>query len=199
MTFWTSLGADPKRQYRFQVTIAGMGQGSATYYIKSVQKPGLKISSKEHMYLGHKFNYPGLVSWDPQDLPIKMIDPVTPDSAANLSAIIQAAGYVVPKDANSLITVSKQRSVQSLGGVVIRVLDETGDPLETWAFQNAYISGVKFGDLDYSKEDLSEVELTIRYDWCELTTRTPADPAPLAQVAATIPGPADGSKRFDPK
>lgn len=199
MTFWTSLGADPKRQHRFQVTISGMGAGSATYYIKSVKKPGLKIASKEHMYLGHKFNYPGLVSWDPQDLPIKMIDPVTPDSAANLSAIIQASGYIIPRDANSLRTVSKQRSVQSTGTIVISVLNENGDPIEKWTLQNAYISGIDFGDLDYSKDDLSEVSITVRYDWCELFTANSADAVSLTQLQATTATPPDLNTRFKPE
>lgn len=199
MTFWTSIGADPKRQYRFQVTIAGMGVGSATYYIKSVTKPGLKVSSKEHMYLGHKFYYPGMVTWDPSELPIKMIDPVNPDAAANLTAILQASGYIVPKDENTLTTVSKRRSSESLGAVVITVIDEAGVSIERWTLKNAFITSIKFGDLDYSKEDLSELELMVKYDWCELETLNPADAAPLGQISATTGGAPSPNVRFKPE
>lgn len=199
MTFWTSLGADPKRQYRFQVTIAGMGQGSATYYIKSVQKPGLKISSKEHMYLGHKFHYPGLVTWDPPELNIKMIDPVNPDAAANLTAILQASGYLVPKDENTLITISKRRASESLGAVVISVLDEAGSVIEKWTLQNPFVTGIKFGELGYDKEDLSELELSVKYDWCILETLNAADGAPLSQITQTTGTPANPTRRFEPE
>lgn len=199
MTFWTSLGADPKRAYRFQATISGMGAGSATYYIMSVTKPGLKIASKQHMYLGHKFNYPGLVSWDPPEITLKMIDPVNPDSAQNLMTIIQASGYIIPKDENSLRTVSKNRAVTSLGGVTIRTIDEAGNEIESWTLKNAYISGVKFGDLDYSKDDILVTDVMFTYDWCELKTATPAELGPQAQLQATVGGVINPNERFKPQ
>ena len=73
--FWTDAKLEPKRGYRFIVTLGNM-PGGATYYIKSVQKPGLEITAKEHMYLGHRFHYPGLVKWTPNPIEIKLVDPV---------------------------------------------------------------------------------------------------------------------------
>ena len=35
---------------------------------------------------------------------------------------------------------------------------------------NAWVKEVKLGDLDYSSEDMVNVELTIRYDWAELNS-----------------------------
>jgi hypothetical protein len=177
-----------------------MGAGSATYYIKSVKKPGLKVSTKEHMYLGHKFKYPGLVTWEPPELDVKMIDPVSPDAAATLTAIIQAAGYIVPANEGTLTTVSKQRAATALGAFVITVLDEAGTGIETWTLKNAFITGVDFGDLDYSKEDLSEVTLKVSYDWCELNTINPADSAAMGQLAITTGNPAvSANNRFKPE
>ena len=179
--FWTDARLEPKRGYRFLVTIGNMPSG-ASYYVKSVDKPGLKISAKEHMYLGHKFHYPGLVTWEPNPISIKLVDPVNPDAAQNLSAIIQASGYVVPKTPSHVTTMSKAAAVGALGTVVIKQLSEShgiqgqngGVAVETWTLNNAFIEGVKFGNLEYSKEDLAEVELTIRYDWATLETLNPA-------------------------
>lgn len=175
--FWTDARLEPKRGYRFLVTIGNM-PGGATYYVKSVTKPGLKVSAKEHMYLGHKFHYPGLVTWEPNPITIKLVDPVNPDASQHLSAIIQASGYVVPKNAAHVTTISKGASVASLGTVVIKQITEShgvqglagGQAVETWTLNNAFIESVKFGDLDYSKEELSEIELQIRYDWATLET-----------------------------
>ncbi len=36
--------------------------------------------------------------------------------------------------------------------------------------QNAFIKSAKFGDLDYSNDELKTVELTLRYDWAICTT-----------------------------
>jgi hypothetical protein len=178
--FWTDATLEPKRGYRFLVTLGNM-PGGATYFVKSVSKPGLKISAKEHMYLGHKFHYPGLVTWDPNPISIKLVDPVSPDASQNLSAIIQAAGYVVPKNAAHVTTMSKGAAVGALGTVVIKQLNESHGPqglaggvaVETWTLNNAFIEGVKFGDMDYSKEELTEIELSVRYDWATLETLSP--------------------------
>lgn len=179
--FWTDATLEPKRGYRFLVTLGNMPAG-ATYYVKSVSKPGLKISAKEHMYLGHKFHYPGLVTWDPNPISIKLVDPVSPDASQNLSAIIQASGYVVPKFSSMVTTMSKGAAVGALGTVVIKQINEShglqgqngGVAVETWTLNNAFLEGVKFGDMDYSKEELTEIEVMIRYDWATLETLSPA-------------------------
>lgn len=178
--FWTDARLEPKRGYRFLVTLGNM-PGGATYYVKSVDKPGIKISAKEHMYLGHRFHYPGLVTWEPNPINIKLIDPVNPDASQHLSAIIQASGYVIPKNAANVTTMSKGSAVRALGTVVIKQINESqgvqglagGVAVETWTLNNAFIESVKFGNLDYSKEELSEIELQIRYDWCTLETLNP--------------------------
>ena len=192
--FWTDARLEPKRGYRFLVTIGEM-PSAATYYVKSVTKPGIKISAKEHMYLGHKFHYPGLVSWEPNPISIKLIDPVSPDASQHLSAIIQAAGYVIPSNPGQVTTMSKAGAVNALGPVIIKQISEShgvqglvgGEAIETWTLHNAFIESVKFGDLDYSKEELTEIELSVRYDWARLDTLNPVtNPRTIGQLAASI-------------
>lgn len=192
--FWTDSRLEPKRGYRFLVTIGEMPNG-AVYYVKSVTKPGIKITAKEHMYLGHKFHYPGLVTWDPNPISIKLVDPVSPDASQHLSAIIQASGYVIPSDPGQVTTMSKNASVNALGAVVIKQINEShgiqglngGEAVETWTLHNAFIESVKFGDLDYSKEELTEIDLQVRYDWATLETRNGVQtPRTIAQLGAAI-------------
>ena len=120
-SFWTDARLEPKRGYRFKVEIGGVGTTKASYFIKSVSKPGVKISAKEHIYLGHKFHYPGLVTWEPNPISIKLIDPVSPDASQHLAAIFQAAGYTVPVDPNHVTTPSKGSAVTALGDVIIKI------------------------------------------------------------------------------
>ena len=178
--FWTDARLEPKRGYRFLVTIGEM-PSAATYYVKSVSKPGIKISAKEHMYLGHKFHYPGLVSWEPNPISIKLIDPVSPDASQHLSAIIQASGYVIPSNPGQVTTISKAGAVNALGTVVIKQISEShglqglngGEAVETWTFHNAYIEEISYGELAYDKEELTELSLKIRWDWATLETLNP--------------------------
>ena len=103
MPFWTdSTGQDPKRNYRFLVTIGNMPDG-ATWYAKSVTKPAFEISNAEHAFLNHTFYYPGRVTWQPVE--VVLVDPVSPDALANILSIIQGSGYKPP--ANFTETTSK--------------------------------------------------------------------------------------------
>ena len=100
-----------------------------------------------------------------------MVDPVSPDAAANTAAIITAAGYHPPDTPNDTTTMSKAAAVTALGVVEIEQIDSNGDMLERWTLWNAFITGVSYGDLSYEDDSLTEVTLTLRYDWAKLETR----------------------------
>ena len=56
------------------------------------------------------------------------------------------------------------------GGVVIAQIDPEGRPVEEWTLKNAWISAVSFGDtLDYTSDEATELSITIKYDWAEMT------------------------------
>ena len=178
MPFWsTNFGEstdlkDPKRNFRFTVEFTGIqaAQGGATlWYAKSCAKPSFTISTAEHTYLNHKFYYPGKTTWDPVTL--KLVDPISPDAAGTLLQKIVDTGYNIPAGFASLIpnvglnNPSKSTSVDALGEIKIDQIDSEGNSVETWILNNAWIKDVAFGDLDYTQEALTEITMTVRYDW----------------------------------
>jgi hypothetical protein len=171
MAFWTQdYGAgtkDPKRKYRFKVKISQIDNNGCIWWAKTVTKPNYEITESEHTFLTHKFYYPGRVSWG--EVEMVLVDPVSPGAVADLNAMIQAQGYHIPgedlAEAEAFQTMSKAAGADSLGVVEIQQLDAEGTPIETWTLKNPFIKGVKYGDLDYSSDDLLEVTLTLRYDW----------------------------------
>lgn len=166
MAFWTNARLqDPKRSYRFLVTLAGMENG-AQWYCKSASKPEISFSTIEHNYLNHRFYYPGRAEWS--EVTVTLVDPVDPDAAANTAKIIQSSGYNPPKSANDTTTISKKKAVDALNTVVISQIDDEGQAIESWTLRNAFIIGVTYGDLDYSSDDMTEITLSIRYDFAEL-------------------------------
>tara|TARA_B100000925_G_C21984552_1_gene463906 strand:+ start:112 stop:687 length:576 start_codon:yes stop_codon:yes gene_type:complete len=172
MAFWTDAqNKDPKRAYRFIVNIGNMPNG-AQWYAKSVKKPAISITEVDHSFLNHKFYYPGRAEWDTVE--VTLVDPVSPDAAANTAAILQASGYTPPIDVTSTTTISKQDAVNALGGVIIQQIDSEGNPMETWTLWNPFITGVTYGDLSYEEDSLTEVTITIRYDWAVLETANAA-------------------------
>lgn len=203
MAFWTDAALEPKRGYRFLVTLGNMPNG-ASYYVKSVNKPGIKVTSKEHKYLGHNFWYPGLIEWQNNPTEIKLIDPVSPDASAHLSAILQASGYTVPDNPNRVTTISKAAAVAALGVVKIKQINEShgavgltgGQAVETWTLNNAYIEEVAFGELAYDKEDLTEITLKVRWDWATLETLNPVTNETVIQKLGDVLLNTDLSTRF---
>ena len=112
------------------------------------------------------------MEWDTVE--VTLVDPVSPDAAANTAAILQASGYTPPIDVTSTTTISKQDAVNALGGVIIQQIDSEGNPMETWTLWNPFITGVTYGDLSYEEDSLTEVTITIRYDWAVLETANAA-------------------------
>ena len=177
MPFWsTNFGEDkflkdPKRKFRFTVEFQGIQAaigGAVMWYAKTVSKPSFQIAAAEHKYLNHTFYYPGSVTW--QDVSVTLVDPVDPDMAATLSDIVVQSGYSPPADATALTTMSKAKAAGALGTVIITQIDSDGKPLETWTLWNSFITEVKYGDLEYGGDDLTEMSVTLKYDWARIET-----------------------------
>ena len=176
MPFWSeNFGEnaglnDPKRNFRFTVEFQGIqaAQGGAKlWYAKTATKPSFAINAAEHKYLNHTFYYPGNVTWN--DITVTMVDPVDPDMSATLSAIVESSGYKPPGTSEDRASISKAKSAAALGTVIITQLDSDGNPLETWTLWNSFLTEVKYGDnLEYGNDDLTELSVTIKYDWARL-------------------------------
>ena len=177
MPFWsTNFGEntalkDPKRKFRFVVEFQGIQAaigGAVLWYAKTVNKPSFQIANSEHKYLNHTFYYPGSVTW--QDVTVTLVDPVDPDMSATLSDIVVQSGYSPPSDTNDLTTMSKAKAAGALGAVIITQIDANGQPIETWNLRNSFITEVKYGDLEYGGDDLTEMSVTLKYDWATCET-----------------------------
>ena len=177
MPFWsTNFGEndaleDPKRKFRFKVEFQGIQAaigGAFMWYAKTVSKPSFQIAAAEHKYLNHTFYYPGSVTW--QDISLTLVDPVDPDMTATLSDIVVQSGYSPPADTNALNSMSKAKAAGALGSVIITQINHDGNELEKWTLWNAFITEVKYGDLEYGGDDLTEMSLTLKYDWARVET-----------------------------
>ena len=176
MAFWSTVHnagdptalKDPKRKFRFRVDFTGLGDASFMWWAKTTDKPSFTINAAEHKYLNHTFYYPGSVTWN--EVSITLVDPVLPDMAASISGLIEGGGYTPPASEDSFTTMTKASAVSAIGQVTVTQFDFEGTALETWTLYNAFITDVKYGDLAYGEDDLTEITLTLRYDWAKLVT-----------------------------
>jgi hypothetical protein len=166
MVFWSdATGRDPKRQYRWIMEISSI----PAYVLKKVTKPSFVVEESTHKYLNHTYYYPGRVTWN--TIEVTLADPVDPDIANTVANIISNGGYKPATDPNMHGTMSKKKAVESLGNLItIKQIDADGAAVETWRLVNPWIKDVKFGDLDYEGDEMTEITLELRYDWAELQT-----------------------------
>jgi hypothetical protein len=171
-TFWQDPNLEPKRSYRFILSIpggnGGTRRGIREFLVKKVSKPNFTITTQPHKFLNHQFHYPGRVEWQAIDATI--VDTVSPDANATqeIMSILEQSGYEIPTNpaaGGGLGTVSKRKAVtEGLGQVTIRTIDSDGNTVEEWLLNNAMITKATFGDLDYDAEAMLETTVTLTYD-----------------------------------
>ena len=189
MGFWTDATLqDPKRAYRFLVTIGTMENG-AQWYAKAVTKPSFTVGTTEHQFLNHTFYYPGRIEYD--ELNVTLVDTITPNGAVNMQNLLIASGYIHPDAAArrgaNYATISKDgwgTGGAGLANVEIVQLNEMGEALETWQLKNTWIKTCKLSELSYEDDELTNIELTLRYDFFKVEQSDLVDPSPATLIRA---------------
>jgi hypothetical protein len=166
MTFWSEATMAPMRNYRWKLQITGLGDDDIIWWAKTVTVPSWDMNEVEHDYFDNKYYFPGRVTW--QDVEVTLVDPVSPSAVDLTNKILVNSGYNVPaKPESQKKTLAKSKAAGStaMGSFVLELLDADGNIKETWTLNNAFIKAAKYGDLDYSNDDLRQISLTIKYDW----------------------------------
>lgn len=192
MTFWSAQydvnSKDPKRGFRFKITFEGLnGAGDIVWFAKKVGKPSYTITESKHSYLNHNFYFPGRVEWDA--ISMTLVDPVSPGAVAQTNSLVVASGYQIPGSPADLASMSKGKATAAIGVLVIEQIDSNDVVIERWELKNPFIKSVKFGELAYDNDDLSEIELELRYDWAVCEIGTGAEGAKPHTTQASIPDP----------
>lgn len=172
--FWSNVKADPKRQYRFTLNIGNI----PVWTVKTATKPKATINVIEQQFINHTFKYPGRLTWD--NITVTLVDPVEPDLAKTFMNSLLDSGYQYPTSPNVRGSISKQKSVNNgLGSITLRQIDADGNPVEEWFLKNPWITDVDFGGtLGYDQDGMSEISVTIAYDWAEIVVGGVAAPRP---------------------
>lgn len=67
-------------------------------------------------------------------------------------------------------TITKAKMVSALDVVRIDTIGPEGaaDIIESWTLNNAQITSVNFDSLDYSSDDILNIQIGLKYDWATL-------------------------------
>ena len=170
MSFWTSTALEPKRQYRFRLTISAVGGegtvSNAIWFAKKVTIPQFTVGEVKHSFVDKTFYFPGRVEWN--TIEATLVDPAEPDAVNITNKMLVGSGYYVPAEANGTEdwgSMSKAEATTAIGKVIIEVIDQDGNTIEEWQFENPFIKSVKYGELSYDSDELREISIEFRYDW----------------------------------
>jgi hypothetical protein len=113
---------------------------------------------------------------------------------ATMATILRQGGYNPPRsNTDTLIAISKDNAVQSLGNINIVQKNPSGTTIETWTLTNPIFTSIDFGgNLSYENEGLIELKLTVKYDWAQLIT------AGTPNQTSTVNGVGPGSTYWVP-
>ena len=170
--FWSSKDLEPKRQFRFIVSLQPGEEGTELRFAaKTADRPTYTIGETEHRFFNHTFYYPGRMNWN--TVGMTLVDAITPGSTDVLYKYLADIGIQQPRDFTTATrtTITKQSAVNALGDVKIRELGTSGENttviIGEWSLINAFITEVNFGSHSYDSDDMVEISLTMRYDWAQ--------------------------------
>lgn len=180
MSFWTENNFEPKRAFRFKMNL-GYGEYEESipyFYLKNAKKPSFEIATTTHKVAGREFNFPGSIKW--MDTTVTLIDDTQNSVLKKLLSVVRESNYPdIIKGQTSFFPdgqvkfISKEKSTKNLTGIrsngaasfTVEQLDAEGNVVEAWSMYNPFIYKMEQSDVDYDKEDINTITLTIKYDW----------------------------------
>ena len=202
MSFWNAgASSQPKRNYRFLIQFASsQTNGEVKWWAKTVSLPSFDISEVEVHFMDQRHYYPGRTTWN--EVSMTLVDPISVDAVQDTVELLSGMGYNIAD--NGLVakkTIDKTTSPLITGTTVTisvfnagstsetspGVFEDVIDPIEVWTLNNAFVKSAKFGDLDYSNDELKQIDMTLRYDHATCQVGDADGDGPLDQVLPPAP------------
>jgi hypothetical protein len=157
-----------QQKYRFILSIWGFDAA----YISDVTRPSYSISTQPYKLLNWTFNYPIELKWNPITFNVREVFDTTlfnTTAGVFLDKLGQLA-FAHPDEANMFAPkdLDKRNLINGLGPVKIKMLDADGVVYEEWDMINAMVTDMKPSDLNYSSDDLTNISVTLTYDYARL-------------------------------
>lgn len=145
---------EPKTKNRFIMYMNGI----PSYMIKKLSRPNVTFGDVDIHHINTKRKLKGKIDWG--DFTMALHDPVVPSGAQAVMEWVRTAHEsVTGRDGYSAFY---KRDLQ------FEILGPVGDIIEEWVLKGAYIKSANFGEMDWSDDQPTEIELTLRIDYAIL-------------------------------
>ena len=148
---------EPRKQNQFWFYLEPGGIPS--YMCKATNKPSFTQNPLiiDHVNVQRKFK--GKMEW--QDITLTLYDAIDDNAAGAVNEWLLFHHEAVTGVDGYADDYKRELQLDALG--------PDGAVIETWVLNGAFIAGGNFGDLDWSSSDALTIELTIAYDYAELS------------------------------
>ncbi len=146
---------EPKRKNRFLLRFPST-LGINEWYVFSASRPSVKINSTEIPFLNTSTYVAGRFVWN--ELRVQFKDPIGPSASQALMEWMRLHAESVTGRMGYAAGYKKD--------VELEMLDPTGVVVEKWILQGTFMTDLNFGDLDYSRDEIATIDVTLRMDRC---------------------------------
>lgn len=148
---------EPKKKNRFILRFPS-SLGINEWYVTSSKRPSSKINSIEIPFLNTSTYVAGRFTWD--EITVQFKDPIGPSAMQALMEWFRLHAESVTGRMGYASGYKKD--------IELEMLDPTGVVIEKWILQGCFLMNLSGGDLNYSQDELSTIDVTIRPDRCIL-------------------------------
>lgn len=148
---------EPKKSNQF---IMSFGEANIpAFLVKASAKPSFTNGEVTVDHINIKRYFKGKTAWN--TITVTLYDAIIPSGA---QAVMEWAR--LHHESN---TGRDGYSTFYKKDVILKQLSPLGEAIEEWKLKGAFIVDSNFGSLDWATEDVVNIELTLRYDWAELS------------------------------
>ena len=145
---------EPKMANRFIMEIDGI----PAYLIKTAGRPNISLGEVALDHINVKRYVKGKAEWQP--ITVTLYDPIVPSGAQAVMEWVRLH--------HESVTGRDGYSDFYKKDITFNVLGPVGDKVEEWTLKGAFITAANFSDMDYSATNVSDISLTLRYDYAIL-------------------------------
>lgn len=148
-----------KRKFRWTFEVFGFCDNQKNVvpesFVTMSSRPNLTIEETEINHLNAKTWIPGKSSWE--TITVTYLDVAHNEMKSLWTWLATVYDFTDPVGLKQ----GTKRDWDATG--VLTMYDGCGTIIETWEMKHMFPTAVNFGDLDYSSNDISTIELTLRY------------------------------------
>ena len=153
--YWNNAYSwEPKKAHQFIMEI----QGIPAYLIHASAKPSIENGEITLDHMNVQRYVKGKSKWN--SISITLYDPIVPSAAqAVMDWVRLHHESATGRDGYSSMYKKE---------ITLTQLSPLGEKIEEWILKGAFITSAKFGDLDWSSEEVVKISMDLRYDWAFL-------------------------------